>query len=167
MYCPNCGKPNSSEQKYCRACGLNLEDTSRSVTEQLPAALQDQRLAKRRDLVEKILLGLAGVGITAFVLILISTIISEIIIAKGNVLGGIVFITFLVGMAVALMLVLYRHSLIEASAKRPLQANDSRETSLPPTTARQLADPYFEPVPSVTEPTTDLLNTTAKKQHDA
>jgi len=163
MYCPNCGKPNSSEQKYCRACGLNLEDTSRSVTEQLPAALQDQRLAKRRDLVEKILLGLAGVGITAFVLILIST----IIIAKGNVLGGIVFITFLVGMAVALMLVLYRHSLIEASAKRPLQANDSRETSLPPTTARQLADPYFEPVPSVTEPTTDLLSTTAKKQHDA
>ena len=172
MYCPNCGKANSSEQKFCRACGLNLEDTARSVTEQLPAAMQDQRLAKRKQLVENLLFGIAGVGITAFVLLIIGTIISEIIIGKGNVVGGIVFIAFLLAMGVALLLVLYRQSLIEATAKRPLPVNDNEladgETPLPEASTRQLADPYFEPVPSVTEPTTDLLVTSPKKQqHDA
>ena len=25
MYCPNCGKTNSPEQRFCRSCGLGLE----------------------------------------------------------------------------------------------------------------------------------------------
>ena len=172
MYCPNCGKANSSEQKFCRACGLNLEDSARSVVEQLPAVEQDQRLVKRKRLVENLLLTIGGVGITAFVLLIIGTIISEIIIGKGNVVGGIVFMAFILAMGFALMLVLYRQSLIEATTKRPLPASDNGlaegETPLPEASTRQLADPYFEPVPSVTEPTTDLLAESPKKRsHDA
>ena len=101
MYCPNCGKANSSEQKFCRSCGLNLEDATRSLIEQLPAGEQDQRLLRRKQLVERVLLILGGVGITAFVCLIIGTIITEIIIGKGNVIGGIVFIAFILGMAVA------------------------------------------------------------------
>jgi hypothetical protein len=47
--------------------------------------------------------------------------------------------------------------------------NDSLETpSLPAAATHQLADNYFEQVPSVIEPTTDLLVASSKKQsHDA
>jgi|KBSSwiStaDraftv2_1062776.scaffolds.fasta_scaffold13350_4 hypothetical protein len=154
MYCPNCGKANSSEQKFCRSCGLNLEDATRSLIEQLPAGEQDQRLLRRKQLVERVLLILGGVGITAFVCLIIGTIITEIIIGKGNVIGGIVFIAFILGMAVGLLLVLYRESLKDATTRRTIPVVEA--PSGDPKT-RQLTDPHFEPAPSVTDPTTELL----------
>ena len=32
MFCPNCGKDNSLEQKYCASCGTNLEAVSLALT---------------------------------------------------------------------------------------------------------------------------------------
>ncbi|NNE97447.1 MAG: zinc ribbon domain-containing protein, partial [Pyrinomonadaceae bacterium] len=32
MFCPKCGKGNSSEIKYCASCGTNLEAISRALT---------------------------------------------------------------------------------------------------------------------------------------
>lgn len=34
MYCPDCGKTNSAEQKFCRACGLQLEQVVQSLVAQ-------------------------------------------------------------------------------------------------------------------------------------
>lgn len=34
MFCPNCGEQNSLEQKFCRNCGINLEQTAAFVREQ-------------------------------------------------------------------------------------------------------------------------------------
>ena len=31
MFCPNCGKDNSLEQKYCASCGTNLEAVSQAL----------------------------------------------------------------------------------------------------------------------------------------
>jgi hypothetical protein len=157
MYCPNCGKANSSVQKFCRSCGLNLEVATQSLIEQLPVGEQDQRLFKRKQLVERLLLILAGVGITAFIGFIIATIVTEIIIGKGNVFGGIVFIAFMLAMAFALLLVLYRESLKDDTAKRTLPAIDDSPPAAQ--TTRQLTDPYFEPAQSVTDPTTELLAT--------
>lgn len=35
MFCPNCGAKNSKKQNYCRFCGLNLQDTAKSLTSQI------------------------------------------------------------------------------------------------------------------------------------
>lgn len=35
MYCPNCGAKNSTEHKFCRFCGLNIETTIQSLQKQL------------------------------------------------------------------------------------------------------------------------------------
>ena len=32
MFCPNCGKDNSNEQKFCAACGTNLEAVAQALT---------------------------------------------------------------------------------------------------------------------------------------
>ena len=51
MYCPNCGAKTSIDQNFCRACGLGLEKTALSLSEQLPAKLdQSLQTAKRRGL---------------------------------------------------------------------------------------------------------------------
>ena len=37
MFCPNCGAKNSSEQKFCRSCGMNLEQTALDLADQFGA----------------------------------------------------------------------------------------------------------------------------------
>lgn len=41
MYCPNCGKENSSKQRFCRSCGLSLQAVSQALAVGLPAAVRD------------------------------------------------------------------------------------------------------------------------------
>jgi hypothetical protein len=41
MYCPNCGKGNSNEQKFCRSCGLSLQTISQVMVNELSATKSD------------------------------------------------------------------------------------------------------------------------------
>ena len=111
-------------------------------------------LAKRKDLIEKVLLTVGGVGLTIFVIILIWLVVTDIILGKGQIAGGILGIAFILGMAVSLALLVYRQVLINAAPKRSLPP---QETPFPEATTPQLGESSFEPIPSVTEPTTDLL----------
>jgi uncharacterized membrane protein YvbJ len=51
MYCPNCGTKTSIDQKFCRSCGLSLEKTALSLSEQLPAKV-DQGLQAQKERLE-------------------------------------------------------------------------------------------------------------------
>ena len=42
MHCPNCGKPATADQQFCRACGMSLETVGKLVAKHTgsPAAVQ-------------------------------------------------------------------------------------------------------------------------------
>lgn len=111
-------------------------------------------LARRKDLVEKVLLTVGGAGATIFVIFLLWLVITDSILDKGQIVGGILRIAFILAAAVSLALVVYRRVLINATAKSSLPAP---ETPLPEVATRRLGERTFEPIPSVTEPTTELL----------
>jgi hypothetical protein len=162
MYCPNCGKTNSGEQRFCRSCGLSLEKVVQSLVEQLPAADIDRNLRERQRKVDLWAKILATGGISLFVLAVLWGIIYEIIIVKGDVAEGLVFLVFIVGIIAFALLMLYQKSLVKAS-KRP---SPEPASSPPADTAKLLPEPSFEPIPSVTERTTELLPAERKERRE-
>ena len=52
MFCPSCGASNSTVQKFCRSCGLNLEKAAEAIIEQLPNA-HSAELLKREQRLDK------------------------------------------------------------------------------------------------------------------
>lgn len=154
MYCPNCGKTNSAEQKFCRSCGLNLEKTVQSIAEQLTAEEIDKHIQDRRRIVDWWINIIAGSAISVLVVSVLWGIIYEIIIVKGEVLGGSIFLGFVLALILFALLVIYRESLLKASGKGSLA---QQKRSQAEDTAKLLPESSAESMPSITERTTDLL----------
>lgn len=163
MYCPNCGKTNSAEQKFCRSCGLNLEKTVQSIAEQFPAEEIDKHIQYRRRIVDRWLNIIAGSAISIVAVSVLWGIIYEIIIVKGEVLGGSIFLGFIVALILFALLMLYRESLVKTSGKGPLAQQKMAQAE---DTAKLLPESSAESVPSITERTTDLLMV-EKKDEDS
>jgi uncharacterized membrane protein YvbJ len=157
MFCPNCGANNSTEQKFCRSCGLNLEKSAESLIEQLPNA-ETASLLKQSQLVEKFgnfALGGFGVVLLTAVSAIIYFIFSKMILTGVNILAGILIITFLIFAILSLIFVFFNESLKEKKAKiNPVLSNELTETK---NTGKLLEEKHFEPIPSVTENSTELL----------
>lgn len=60
MYCPNCGTKTSTDQNFCRSCGLGLEKIALSLNEQLPTKV-DLTLQQRKERLEK--MGVAAISV--------------------------------------------------------------------------------------------------------
>ena len=156
MYCPNCGTKTSLEQNFCRACGLGLDKIALSLSEQLPARL-DQSLQARKDRLEKMgvaALSVFGLGMLSFLLYSIGY---KLMLSQGNVIAGLAIIGFVVMVACGLTsVVLFAKAkeLGEEATKRRPQQDLSKGTE---TTKELLSEGHFEPVPTVTERTTELL----------
>ena len=156
MYCPNCGTKTSLEQNFCRACGLGLEKIALSLSEQLPARV-DQSLQARKDRLEKLgvaALSVFGLGLLSFLLYSIGY---KLMLSQGNVIAGLAIIGFVIMVACGLTsVVLFAKAkeLGEEATKRRPQQNLSKGTE---STKELLAEGHFEPVPTVTERTTELL----------
>ena len=154
MYCPNCGKQTSSEQKFCRACGLGLEKIAQSLGEQLPARV-DQSLRERQERLEKLGVGalsVFGLGILGLLLYAVA----QKLLATGASLIAILAIVGLVimfgsGLLSAILFARAKELGEEASKRQP------QPDELAGSTKELLPEARFEPVPTVTERTTELL----------
>ena len=154
MYCPNCGKTNSAEQKFCRSCGLSLEKAVQSLAEQLPSLELDKNLRGRQRSVDRLITIVAGSAISIVVVGVLLGIIYGIMIVKGEIIVGLFLLAFIVGMILFALLSMYRDSLRKAAGKRQLTE------PAPPfvaDTGELLSESLGEPIPSVTERTTELL----------
>jgi len=162
MFCPNCGANNSTEQKFCRSCGLNLEKSAESLIEQLPSA-QSANLLKHGKTVERFgnfALGGLGVVILFGVTILIYTIIEKFLVSGTNVYFAILMVAFIIFAFLSLVFVIFNEILKEKKAKiNPTMKNELDEKK---DTAKLLEEKSFEPVGSVTEDSTEFLYTKNK-----
>ena len=156
MYCPNCGKQTSTDQKFCRACGLGLEKIALSLGEQLPARM-DQSLLARQERLEKLGVGalsVFGLGILGFLLYAIG---QKLMASQGSLIAILAIIGLVIMLGSGLLSVILfarAKELKEEASKRQPQPNEI-ETSA--STKELPPEGRFEPVPTVTERTTDLL----------
>ena len=164
MFCPNCGSKNSTQQKFCRSCGLSLEKSAQSLVEQIPAKI-DQSLERRKEKLERFgAIALSGVGVVG-VGALSYLIIFNMILAQGKILGGLALLTIIICGLLAVFFFNYANYLKETAVKNRLQPpEEMREYETP---AKLLNDSYLEPIPSVTERTTELLDVERKKDNKA
>jgi hypothetical protein len=151
MYCPNCGTKTSIEQNFCRACGLSLEKTALSLSEQLPAKV-DQSLQAQKERLEK--LGVAALTVFGIsVLSLLLFLLGQKLIDKGlpGILAMLAALIIIVCGLGSVILFAKAKDLDEKSSKR-------RQPNLTSGSTKELlSEGHFEPVPTVTERTTELL----------
>jgi hypothetical protein len=155
MLCPNCGTQTSAEQKFCRNCGMNLEPVSKALAAHLaqgglespPAAEVEGERRDLRRMTNGLILGVAVILLGALIL----TDARLFMLRPWLKLLG-TFVTCL-GVFLSLLAVL-----------SPLRSAGRRRAATPPgqlesakTTGPLLDEAAFEPMPSVTERTTDLL----------
>lgn len=164
MFCPNCGKENSTDQKFCRACGIGLEKTVESLMEQKLSPSQNDSLLRKRILLETFgtvatggLITVTVIGVSA----IIYTILTKMILTGSSVLFGSLLTAFIVFALLTLIYVVFRESLNEKQNKKKPSNSELNE---PKNTNNLLEDKPFAPAASVTENSTELLYTKNKTQ---
>jgi predicted lipid-binding transport protein (Tim44 family) len=151
MLCPNCGTRTTTEHKFCRNCGMNLEPVSRALAAHLShggAAAAAAARASERRAVRRMTRGLmAGVLVVVFGVLLM------LLPGRGFQMLGV--LSALIGIVAALAAVF---STLRAAGEAPAYMAPHVPDPAASPTGRLLEEQTFEPVPaSVTERTTDLL----------
>ena len=152
MFCPSCGTQNSIEQNFCRACGLSLEKTALSLSEQLPAKV-DRSIQAQKERLEKLGVGalcVFGFGLLSLLLFLMG----QKLISKG-MLGILAMVGVLIMIVCGLGSVILFAKAKDLDEKSPTRRQP--DLSRTETTKDLLTEGHFESVPTITERTTELL----------
>lgn len=158
MLCPNCGTKTTTDHKFCRNCGMNLEPVSRALAAHLSvggaAAARAAREADRRNVYRLTRGLLAGVAVVIFGLLLIA-----LFPGKGFKFLGVA--AALVGILTAMASVLWSlRRMSDAKVEDLLPSLDD-----PTPAGRLLREQGFDHAPSsVTDHTTELLHAERKER---
>ncbi len=137
---------------------MNLEQATQSLLEQFPSGSRPD-LDRREHRIEKfgqLAFGGFMVVVAIAVLGLIYTILDRMVFSGDNPLVGVLLTAFIVFAALTLAYVIFSEDLKEKRKKGTLSPRPG-ELEAPAVTGRLLEEKLFEPVPSVTEDTTNLL----------
>ena len=157
MFCPNCGAKNTTEQKFCRSCGLKLEQITVALLEQI-ASVESMELFRRQRSLERFgnvaFGGFALVFLTA-VSAIIYFVLTRMIFSGENVFFGVLLIGFIIFAVLSLVYVVFNEDLRE----RKQNANSALKNELAGDreTGKFLEEKPFASASSVTENSTELL----------
>lgn len=157
MFCPNCGSNNTAEQSFCRSCGLNLEQTALSLLQQIPSA-ESAKLLKHEQRVKNFgnfAVGSFGLAVFAAICGIVYMILTKMVLSGLNFWGGLLFIFFILSAGLLLAYVILNESINEKWQKK--SAVSPGDVTAPKTTGKLLDEGDSQPVPSVTENSTELL----------
>ena len=165
MFCPNCAKENTTEQKFCRACGLNLEKTADALLEQMPnyEGVSNSQISRFFETIGKLGFGgLIGAGFVGFIFLLISVVNKFILSGQmDKIIFGVVIIILLISAVFGLAYVIFQEWAKDQKKNATAIKQNEIESR---NTAKLLEENLFEPIPSVTEVTTNLLFTEVKRK---
>ena len=112
MYCPNCGATNSTEQNFCRSCGLRLEEITGALLVQVPSARSTQ-LALRDERIKKVgrvaIIGLGSISMVG-VAALVYQVFTTMILSGTNIVGGIFILALMAFLIPTFAYVIYTSS---------------------------------------------------------
>lgn len=158
MYCPNCGVDAKTESKFCRSCGMDLNIISQAITGQLQLTgnqPKPQESQRRQTAKWGFITFWGGIMLAALLAIMgdalmpVSTRLGRFV-ENLTALGGLV-VMFGIGM------MLYSLFLPKAQGKKSEQPIANPQAQPPQPRAQISAEPYRQPVGSVTESTTRLF----------
>lgn len=135
---------------------MNLDKIAADLAEQFGNAEPDPAEAWEKFFSAVGKIGIGGFGTVVVVGIgaLLYTIITKLIVSGSQPLFGLFLAMFLLFAALTLAYVIFNEGMKEKRAARKDRAIQEIKA---PDTARLLADPIDEPIPSIIEHTTDLL----------
>ncbi|HEX8248064.1 MAG TPA: zinc ribbon domain-containing protein [Pyrinomonadaceae bacterium] len=155
VFCPNCSAKNKIEQNFCRFCGFNLQETTKSLAAQLSinkTARQFNQLKLIKRLTDFASVGLVIIVSTGILLYLYAVLTNMIFSGKRVLLG-----LFLIYMAFQFfgrfIRRILRNRIIEDGANNNSPPNEPEEKE----TAKLLEQKPFTPVGGVSENSTELL----------
>lgn len=155
MHCPRCGTSATVGQQFCRSCGLSLDKVAELLGNELPLepsrANEIARLRERQRKFQE-WSGIAGLITFGLILLLMIVVVFSQMILKGRsmIIPGTLLILLAIGAAMMGLFQTYSKSLKEQLETPPLPGR-------PQADAAGRLDSYREPVPTITERTTELL----------
>lgn len=162
MFCPNCAAPNEKDQHFCRTCGLKLDAIAAELAEQRPSA-EFAELLKKKQRFE--MMGVASLSL--FGLLFFMIVIVKVYEAKAFLFGpGVILWSGVAAMMIFGLLSVfffnYPKVFMNIDKVNPRLSSTPTNDSEAETTRKLIEDRPFEPVPSVTEDSTDLLYVDAR-----
>ena len=158
MLCPNCGTKTTTEHKFCRNCGMNLEPVTRALAEHLSPE-GAARAASAREAERRALRRLTNGLLAGVIVIMLGVLMAVFLPGKGGKFLGVA--ATLVGLVAALVAVLSLLRALGTAVKEP--APRSLDGAAGPSTGSLLHEQTFDRVPaSVTDHTTELLHAEVK-----
>jgi hypothetical protein len=155
MLCPNCGIKTTTQHKFCRNCGMNLEPVARALAAHLShgGAAGAARAAERRAVVRRTNGIFAGLMVVLFGLLLMAFL-------PGKAFKFLGAASALIGIVAALVSFLSPLRRMNDADAEPSPHALEHAT---PDTGRLLHEQTFDHVPtSITDHTTELLHAELK-----